>query len=160
MSQAELAEKTGVSRPNISFWENADFPPLEGIDRVCRALGMELWKFFATDEALSSVNGVADEFAGIIRDIALMDERSRRDIRDIVGLIVQKYRQNGAPSLEPGALKGAVQGTGSPVMPDAKTDQNRLNSFARTALGAAVEDYMQRFIWLTTPEGANPGKIQ
>jgi transcriptional regulator with XRE-family HTH domain len=156
LSQAELAEKTGVSRPNISFWENADFPPLEGIDRVCRALSMELWKFFATDETLSSVNGVADEFAGIIREIALMDEGSRRDIREIMGLIVYKYRQNAESRREREGL-GTADG---PAIPDADADNYRMNAPAGTALGTAVEDYMRRFMWLTSPDVEKPGKIQ
>lgn len=148
--------KTGVSRPNISFWEKSDFPPLEGIDRVCRALGMELWQFFADEEALRSMVGVADEFAGIMGEVALMDDRSRNDIREIMNLVVQKYRT----ATESGRDAVVPQPAEQPAIPDPDGDHYRLNPLAQTALGAAVEDYMQRFIWLTSGGGRKPGKLQ
>lgn len=43
MTQGELAQRTGISRPNISRFESGDYnPSLEMMVRIAAALGMEL----------------------------------------------------------------------------------------------------------------------
>lgn len=48
--QNEFAKKIGVSSSTISFWCNAEYPPLEAIIKVCNELKIPLHDFFATDE--------------------------------------------------------------------------------------------------------------
>lgn len=47
LNQVEIADKIGVSKSTISFWINSEYPPLDGIEAVCKAL--ELQKVKAGD---------------------------------------------------------------------------------------------------------------
>jgi transcriptional regulator with XRE-family HTH domain len=96
LSQEDLALKVGVSRPNISFWENADFPPLEAIDRVCKVLGMDIWKFFLTDEAITKVIDIPRESITLFQQFSLLDPESRNDVMEIFQLILKKYVERSA----------------------------------------------------------------
>ncbi len=49
ISQKELAERIGISPPNLSQWESMALPPLEGIIKVCSELQVPLWEFFLSD---------------------------------------------------------------------------------------------------------------
>lgn len=35
----------GVNQANISFWEKSTYPPLDAIEKICKALNIEVWKF-------------------------------------------------------------------------------------------------------------------
>ena len=60
LKQAELAEKIGVSRSTISFWCNSEYPPLDGIEKVCYEIGMPLYNFFMSAEQNKIRNICAD----------------------------------------------------------------------------------------------------
>ncbi len=51
-SQADLADKIGVSRSTISFWVNSEYPPLDAIETVCKELDIPLYEFFMTEEQI------------------------------------------------------------------------------------------------------------
>lgn len=57
-NQVELAEKIGVSKSTISFWINAEYPPLDGIEKVCNEIGMPLYAFFMTDKDIEDFMGL------------------------------------------------------------------------------------------------------
>ena len=48
-SQRELAAKIETNQANISFWENSDYPSLEGIIKICEFFKVSLWEFFIDD---------------------------------------------------------------------------------------------------------------
>jgi transcriptional regulator with XRE-family HTH domain len=49
-SQRELALKIGINQANISFWEKADYPSLDGITKVCEFLKIPIYEFFIENE--------------------------------------------------------------------------------------------------------------
>ncbi|MCP4138449.1 MAG: helix-turn-helix transcriptional regulator [bacterium] len=94
LNQADLAEKTGVSRPNISFWEKSAFPPLEAIFKVCSALGIDLWEFFVDKKTMAKELSIPEEYVGFFRDMMEFDDETRKDLLEIFSLILQKYSGN------------------------------------------------------------------
>lgn len=48
-----LEKKIDTPNSTLSYWENSDYPPLEGIEKVCKTLDIPLWKFFAPDDEQS-----------------------------------------------------------------------------------------------------------
>ncbi len=49
LSQRELAAKIETNQANISFWENSEYPSLEGIIKICDFFKLNLWEFFIDD---------------------------------------------------------------------------------------------------------------
>lgn len=49
-SQKEIAKKINVPESTISSWINSENPPLDAIDKVCKAVNLKLWEFFITSE--------------------------------------------------------------------------------------------------------------
>lgn len=45
LNQKQLADMIGVNQANISFWEKSTYPPLDAIEKICKALNIEVWKF-------------------------------------------------------------------------------------------------------------------
>jgi len=93
LNQADLAEKIGVSRPNISFWENSEFPPLEAITKVCGALGIETWKFFINEDVLANITNIPPDYLMLLEDIMTLDVEDRSDLLEIFKTIVKKFRK-------------------------------------------------------------------
>lgn len=51
LSQEELAEKAGVHRTYIGMIERAEKNiTLENIEKICNALGLEVWQIFETKD--------------------------------------------------------------------------------------------------------------
>ena len=48
LTQEDIAEKTGFPQSNISYWEKAEYPPLDYIVAALKVLkpGMKLYEFF------------------------------------------------------------------------------------------------------------------
>lgn len=55
INQVELAEKIGVSKSTVSFWVNSEYPPLEGIEKVFKAIERPLYQFFFQEEDLKAI---------------------------------------------------------------------------------------------------------
>ena len=64
-NQVELAEKIGVSKSTISFWINAEYPPVDGIEAVCNVLGISLYRFFMSDQDVETFMGIDPEWLEI-----------------------------------------------------------------------------------------------
>jgi transcriptional regulator with XRE-family HTH domain len=64
-NQAELADKIGVSKSTISFWINSEFPPLDGIESVCNAIDMPIYRFFMSDKNVEEFMGIDPEWLEI-----------------------------------------------------------------------------------------------
>lgn len=90
LNQAQLALKIGVSRPNISFWENSAFPPLEAIDKVCKALNENIAHFFSSADEPSNIK-IPEELKRLVQNILLFDDEAKTDLLDIFNNILQKY---------------------------------------------------------------------
>lgn len=69
LKQAELAEKIGVSRSTISFWCNSEYPPLDGIEKVCNEIGMPLYNFFMSEKDVNDFMGIDPQWLEIGRVI-------------------------------------------------------------------------------------------
>lgn len=91
LSQAELADMVGVSRPNISFWENAEFPPLDAINRLCKVLNIEIWEFFIDNQILSKQFDIPHEFIELIHDMRTLDNSAKADLLEIFTVILHKF---------------------------------------------------------------------
>ena len=50
LNQLQLAEKINVSGSTITHWCNAEYPPLEGVEKICKYLDVSLSEFFQTSE--------------------------------------------------------------------------------------------------------------
>jgi transcriptional regulator with XRE-family HTH domain len=90
LNQAELAQKVGISRPNISFWENSAFPPLEAIYKICKVLNITLGDFFNEWENQSD-SMVSEEIRTLDQNMRLLDVETRSDLLGIFNDILQKY---------------------------------------------------------------------
>jgi len=72
--QNAFAEKMNISSSKMSFWCNAEFPPLEAIEQVCNALDIPIYKFFLNDEDLKSITGVDPRWFTIAQLVEQMPE--------------------------------------------------------------------------------------
>ena len=162
LSQADLADKTGVARPNISFWENSDFPPLEAIDKVCRALGLETWEFFIDDNELAQKHGIPGGFGDLMREIASLDAETREQLRALFSMMVRVVASKDAACAKPLPDENRVPPVVGPAVPEPEehNEGTKISLLARTALPVAVEDYMQRFMWLTNAAPDRRGRVQ
>lgn len=91
LNQADLARMVGVSRPNISFWENAEYPPLEAIDKICKVFRIELWKFFAEDSSDAQVNNLPERFSHLHREISQLHDEEFEDLMNIIAIFMKKH---------------------------------------------------------------------
>lgn len=71
LSQKELAQMLGVPESTVSFWVNAQYPPLESIDRICRALEIPLAHFFSTDDDVVYLTDSEKQFVRIYNQFPL-----------------------------------------------------------------------------------------
>lgn len=46
-TQKEVADKIGTSQQNLSAWLNKEYPPLEGIEKICHSFNITLPEFFS-----------------------------------------------------------------------------------------------------------------
>ncbi len=157
LSQAELADRVGVSRPNISFWENAEYPPLEAIDRVCQVAGMDLWKFFVEESDLAGIINLPGEFLPLLERIKNLDRKGREDLAEIFSLIADKFiADNGRDTKripEEGLILPKTPSVSFPAQMKEtvyipQSDDFLPNHFARNATGIVLEAYMNRFLWI------------
>ena len=85
LKQADIADKINVSRSTVSFWINAEYPPLEGIEKICKALNIPVYRFFMTDENIQEITGVDPHWITLAKTI----EHMPPDIQDkIMGQIL------------------------------------------------------------------------
>jgi transcriptional regulator with XRE-family HTH domain len=93
LNQADLARLVGVSRPNISFWENADYPPLEAIVKICNVLGLEIWKFFTDDSFEAQVHNLPPQYQKLFEAVSRLDLDDYFDLLDIIDIYLRKYKR-------------------------------------------------------------------
>ncbi|HOO71977.1 MAG TPA: helix-turn-helix transcriptional regulator [Spirochaetota bacterium] len=152
LSQEELAAKVGISRPNISFWENSSFPPLDAIDRVCKALGMELWKFFLTDDAVSRSLDIPAEYLTIFQRLCSLDHQLRKDIQEIFEIILTKYEnqqlRQDTSSIDNNLLQGGPDSSVAGTRDQTHAEEYTLNHYEGRAGAIAMEEYLNRFLWV------------
>lgn len=107
INQAEVADKIGVSKSTISFWINSEYPPLDGIEAVCKVIGIPLYKFFMTDEDVKELTGVDPEFLEIVKMVKHMPEEVQIKIKlsfvqilDMMQATLEQYAANMQASLD------------------------------------------------------------
>lgn len=74
LSQSDLADKIGMSRSAVSFWMNSEYPPLDGIEKVCAVLEMPVYKFFMTDKDMEEITGVDLKWIDFLKAIKVLPE--------------------------------------------------------------------------------------
>lgn len=90
LKQVDLAQMVGVSRPNISFWENADYPPLEAIDKICKALGLEIWKFFGDDFVETQTGNLPAKYSNLLKELSKLGKEEYNDLLEIIAIYLRK----------------------------------------------------------------------
>jgi len=55
--QNKFAGMLNISSSKMSFWCNAEYPPLEAIEMVCSELKIPLYKFFLTENDVTDLSG-------------------------------------------------------------------------------------------------------
>ena len=91
LNQADLARMVGVSRPNISFWENAEYPPLEAVDKICKVFGIEVWQFFADDSYNAQARDVTGRFSNLHEEISQLNDEEFEDLMNIIAIFMKKH---------------------------------------------------------------------
>ena len=142
----------GVSRPNISFWENAEYPPLEAIDKICKVFKIELWQFF-TDEGSDPQAGILPErYASLRNEILHLSDEEYEDLMNIIAMYVKKH----APQYTRGTdVKAEFPGTA--IHSSSQTEPQKghavdstinftFSSTARSAAYNAIVNYTERFL--------------
>jgi transcriptional regulator with XRE-family HTH domain len=155
LSQADLASLIGVSRPNISFWENSAYPPLDAIEKVCNALNIEVWRFFINDFSLAQIMDVPAESIELVERIAKLDMQKRSDLLEIVEVMVSKFEKMDT---------GLIAGKSSQQYPinlcyvnntsrksqvyNIDSDEVHASYFAQSVGNAALQIYFERLTWI------------
>jgi len=62
LKQSDIALKINVSKSTVSFWINAEYPPLEGIEKICAVLGIPVYQFFMSEKDIENFMGVDPEW--------------------------------------------------------------------------------------------------
>lgn len=157
LNQADLAVMTGVSRPNISFWENSEYPPLEAIVKVCQALKIPVWEFFLTDEAKAGLYGISPEAMLLIERLGGLDSESLHDVMELFYSILGKYEKalsrQESPSHPAIVYNQTSEENTDMIMHDGLPDKSiappYLTFFARNAGRIALEHYLNNFLFLS-----------
>ncbi|OHD67123.1 MAG: hypothetical protein A2W19_03740 [Spirochaetes bacterium RBG_16_49_21] len=103
LNQAELALKIGVSRPNISFWENSAFPPLEAIYKICKVFNINIGEFFSDRESqFDSIT--SEELRALGQKMLLLDDEARSDLLEIFNNIFQKFLKGRLNDIQVGII--------------------------------------------------------
>jgi transcriptional regulator with XRE-family HTH domain len=130
LNQADLAGLVGVSRPNISFWENAEYPPLEAIVKICKALRFEIWKFFNDDASETRVNALPPRYKKLIESVSGLNDEDYNDLLDMIEIFLRKNNRVSAQKERTG------------------TDDYSLPFMARNLGYIALEKYTERILRL------------
>lgn len=138
LNQADLAEITGVSRPNVSFWEKAEYPPLEAIVKICNALKIDLSDFFDTGDHRENKSGIPQNFIPVLQTIARLPEEIQEEILKITTQVTMSFSH----------LVVEKKAKFKPVEHEVETFTP--TNYGRTAGHHAMEIYFSRFMWLST----------
>lgn len=83
LSQSDLAERLDVSRQSISKWEtDASVPELDKLIKLCELFGLSM------DQLVRGVEPSADQPQP---PIVIQQEKSRRDVRIMIGLLLTVF---------------------------------------------------------------------
>jgi transcriptional regulator with XRE-family HTH domain len=151
LNQADLARMVGVSRPNISFWENAEFPPLEAINKICKVFKIELWQFFTDDGSDPQAGILPERYAGLKNEILQLSNEEYEDLMNIIAIYVKKharYIPYADVQAEPAAgeaLNGAQAEAQKHQTADGAVNFT-FSSTTRTAAYNAIVNYTERFL--------------
>jgi transcriptional regulator with XRE-family HTH domain len=152
LKQADLARMVGVSRPNISFWENAEYPPLEAIDKICKVFGIELWRFFTDDSFDAQMKNLPEKYSNLQKEILQLTNEEHEDLLNVITIFLKKnpsrYTQSSGLKTDlPTTDTHNTSQTGQSKQP--ATDTNTDNIFpytARMAAYNAIVSYTERFL--------------
>ena len=152
LNQADLARMVGVSRPNISFWENAEFPPLEAIDKICKVFGIELWRFFADDGSDPQAGILPERYASLQNEILQLSNEEYEDLLNIIAIYIKKHAPRYMPGTEVHAEPGAgeTRNGARTETPKHQASDGAVNftfsSTTRMAAYNAIVNYTERFL--------------
>lgn len=159
LNQADLAEKIGVARPNISFWENSPYPPLEAITRICKALNIDIAEFFLTDDIKTKYYGIDHDILQLTERLSQLPGEQLNHILDIFSVILEKYdiMQNRTSLSSLGAGETDITGIDAEAKHrhalseynDNTDSLHRLPFYARHAGKIALEQYFNSLAWLS-----------
>ena len=158
LKQSDLAHMLGVPRPNISFWENAQYPPLEAIARVCKALDVDIAEFFTTDHMKTRPYSINPDLLMLIERMLKLNGDTLKNILDIFYVILEKYEIMHSSTLL-SSLNAGENGQfehdtpdvpNQPLLYEENTDSlHRLPYYARYAGRIALEQYFNSLAWLS-----------
>jgi len=138
LNQADLAEMTGVSRPNVSFWEKAEFPPLEAVAKICNALEIDLSDFFDLGTGTINKNGIPQSYVPLLQTIAKLPDEIQKEILKITTQITESFSHL------------AIEKKMILIPAEHDIDSFTPTAYGRTAGYHAMELYFSRFMWLST----------
>lgn len=142
----------GVSRPNISFWENAKYPPLEAIDKICKVFGMELWKFFTDESFDAQMKNIPEQYSNLQKEILQLSNEEYEDLMNIIAIYVKKhtplYTRGTDLKTEPQAIEACNDPQAEPQKRQtAGSNISFVFSYtARMAAYNAIVNYTERFL--------------
>jgi len=142
LNQADLAIMTGVSRPNVSFWEKADYPPLEAIVKICRALDINLSDFFKSEDENAKDNTPREEISTVINQIQNLPIETQDEILKITLQLTKSFKR-----LTPQKI---ISEGGTDNYPESHIENFIPTAYGRKAGYHAMEQYFSRFMWIST----------
>jgi len=152
LKQADLARMVGVSRPNISFWENAEYPPLEAIDKICKVFGIEMWRFFTDDSYDAQMKNLPEKYTNLQKEILQLSDEEYEDLLNIIAIFLKK---NSSRYIQRPDFKADLTTIDTPNGAQTEpskhqaADINTNNIFpniARMAAYNAIVNYTERFL--------------
>ena len=159
LKQADLARLLGVSRPNISFWENADYPPLEAINKICKVLGIEIWKFFTDESFVEQTDNLPTKYTNLLKEISDLDEEDYDDLFNIIAIYLRRNKKTSSPDVKHvdfdsgqvyynHAINALLEASRyQPI--DFNVDDDKLPLIARNVIYIAIVNYTERFLRIT-----------
>ena len=152
LSQAELANLVGISRPNISFWENAEYPPLDAIDRICKVFDIDIWRFFIDNGDIENTLKIPEGFSGFIQRLSALDDDKRLDLLDIFNVILEKFENSGdrydSRLLNIPRQSAPARNTHTYKSHVSRNDDFKAPFFAKNSLDIVIGMYFEQLPWI------------
>lgn len=69
LQQTDISKQLGIPQATISYNERSEYPDLKHIADLCKLAGMDIWKFFISEEELSKFYNISKECLGLCLEI-------------------------------------------------------------------------------------------
>ena len=85
IKQNELAKMINIPPSTINSWMDKYYIRLENIEKVCKALNIDIWEFFLTD--MSKIYKISDEYIILAKQIDHLGEKKDQVLKVINEII-------------------------------------------------------------------------